>query len=286
MAKKIHGVIITIDHDDFYVSRGSAYFDLIKRMGSILDNHLEEIFKSAIFMIVNKPKEKEIENTKVSMTEFLPMVFSTLLENGVIILAHDTNVSDAIKFRAKFGNILRLGSRDCTEEIASAFNQATLNSIATNYESCLKFPALTEEDWQKLKQIKQADYTNDYSTFSNEFQTVKNLIDFVISDKLEAFSNIERNQIIDKFRDYLIENNYQLKSTCKIQVALSPRHTLECENQFLQLKEKIECQNSIKVTTPLSLSYSGTLYSNKQNTVTTQTQEEKPRIGFGFTGAI
>lgn len=178
--------------------------------------------------------------TTTPMIEFLPMVFNILNENGVLILVHDTTKADAVKFRSLFGNLCRLGGQDNTIEIDNAFNQSGLDSITTTYTSSLIFPNLSEHDWQSLKKIKQADYDNQYPDFSPELHAAKNLIDFVISDKLEAFNEVERNQILDQMKDFLSKHNNQFESTCKIQVALSPKHTNEFKKQFLQLKEKIE----------------------------------------------
>lgn len=222
--------------------------------------------------------------TTTKMTEFLPMIFNLLNENGVIILVHNTAKSDVIKFRSLLDNLLKLDDQDYTKAITSTISQSNLVSITTTCESCFNFPKLIEEEWLTLKQIKQADYNNEYSNFSEKLSAAKNLIDFVISDKLEAFNENERNLILDKFKAFLIDNNYQFKSTCKIQVALSPKHTLECEKQFLQLKHKIEYLNE-QPSNSNNLGYPGTLVSSFSVTSSqTQQSTETQSIGFSPTG--
>lgn len=219
--------------------------------------------------------------TTTKMTEFLEMVFDILNENGVIILVHDTGDSDAVKFRSIFPKILQFSNNDYTKEIDNAFQQTHLNCITTTFESSLKFPELIDEDWEILKQIKQADYDNEYTFYSDKLRTTKNLIDFIISDKLEAFNDIERNEILDRMKDFLIQNNYQFKSLCKIQVALSPKHTLECEKQFLQLKEKIE-RPSKNNENCHGLSYPGTLFN--EPIMATHAQQDNQDVVLRFNG--
>lgn len=178
--------------------------------------------------------------TTTPMPEFFPMIVNILKENGIIVLVHDTSKSDAVDFRAKFGSALSQVNRDYTKEIKQAINQLHYHSITDTYDSWLTFPNLSPNDWQSLKTIKQADYTNSYDHFSPSLKAAKNLIEFVISDRLESLSDVEREAILTQFEKTLSANNNRFKSSCKIQVVLSPKHTLECERQFLQLKEKIE----------------------------------------------
>lgn len=179
--------------------------------------------------------------TTTPMPQFFKMMFDLLKENGMVVLAHDSMTSDAMNLRHKFGTLLKVSQRDCTKEIAQELSQQEyLYSITTTYESSLTFPELSEEDWAHLLTIKQADYTNEYAAFSEALLRAKNLIDFVISDKLEAFNQEQRTEILNHIRGFLAANRNQFKSTCAIQVVLSPHHTLECQQQFMQLKKKIE----------------------------------------------
>lgn len=186
--------------------------------------------------------------TGTKMQEFVPMVLNTLRQDGVCILVHEAAQSDAIVFRAKpeFSNILK-PNRDWTSEVEVYFIQANPHAITTTYESTLTFPEFSQENWLDLKKIKQADYQNAYSIsegFSENFKTLKNLIEYVLSDRLEAFNDEDRNKLVDEFQLFLKERNNQIKSICKIQTVLSPNHTPQCENEFLELKKKLERRNS------------------------------------------
>lgn len=258
---------IAIERDSKFVPIIEKKFETDKISCTVYPNDIRKILEK---LANDQPSIALVSHLYLptKMTEFLPLVFKTLVKNGVIILAHESNVTDAVKFRSKHANVLLSRKTDCTDEIADAFNMLELDNINTTYESSLKFPILKEEEWKQLYQIKQADYNNDYQSLSDNFKIAKNLIDFVISSKLEAFSDEERKVILDDFQKMLTENNYQLKSTCKIQVALSPNHTLECKAQFKQLKDKIENVNTKqdeKATlsnTKSSLAYSGSLFAS------------------------
>lgn len=179
--------------------------------------------------------------TTTPMHEFFNMVFDLLHENGTLIMAHDSNASDAITFRCQFNGLLKAGNRDCTQDIAAALEKDELRAITIPYESTLSFPRVSEEEWAQLNQIKQADYTNTYAeVYSPNLLKLKALIEFVISDKLEAFSTSERSSILEKMKSTLEEKDYQFTSICQIQVALSPKNTLRHLSRFLVLKESIE----------------------------------------------
>lgn len=69
MAKKIHGILIILDYQDFYVCRGAGYRSLVERLGQLFGSNFDTFFQSAIFVIVNKPKKYSIDDIKNEILE-------------------------------------------------------------------------------------------------------------------------------------------------------------------------------------------------------------------------
>lgn len=287
----------------FFNKYGKVHYTAVEREKNFYPKLKENIelaeVEYQLYMEDFRKIEEKLINIKSNINVFMHLYSTTppdeliaksnsyLNVNGISTFVHNTSDTSMVTFRREFNDtfkqltgsakdLLKLADKDITEVIQGAVNVSNANSITTTYESILNFPTLSKGDWEQLKKIKQADYTNKYNEYSPELLAAKHLIDFILSDKLEAFSSSVRNLILDSLKEFLEKNKYQLVSYCKIQIVLSVSHTPEFLLQFNALKSKIENNESKENILPIQANMAGlSLFKPSPNLVAPEVSQEQ-----------
>jgi len=155
IAKKIPGLIIVIDYNDFYTCRGTAYRDLTNILGKLSGSQFGLLFQSSVFVVVNKPAK--------SAVDFKPRILSTL--EGIIsdyAQENDSHPNMHLEFSrllvAHSNQLVILDESDHGESRAEIFS-ALYNVIPVN-SSTLDFDAFYHDLMRGL-QFNIRQYIND-----------------------------------------------------------------------------------------------------------------------------
>lgn len=150
--------------------------------------------------------------------KFIEKVQSLLAKNGFAIFLHNGDTPVNV-FRKKFPKILKQPeSSNIVERIDGVLKDSGLFYTNLEFTPILKFPRLTDKEWDRLRSVTYADFTADYSDWKTETLQAKRILEFFIQDPLEAFTPEQRTTILDEFKKLLKELNYEIPQLNTVQI--------------------------------------------------------------------
>lgn len=133
---------------------------------------------------------------------------------AVAIYIHEKS-SAITDFRTKHQALLRPNSTEnINHTIEKEIGKHPYHTDEFSYE--LIIPEITDEEWEKLKNIKPSDCENTYANERQEWREMKNLIEFFFMDPLEFFDKETTDLLINDFKKLVIENNHKIIITNQI----------------------------------------------------------------------
>jgi tetratricopeptide (TPR) repeat protein len=141
------------------------------------------------------------------MPHFVARLNQWRAKNSLVIFIEDTHESDDHEIACRHPSFMR--SRNCEQtkgeilEETMKQNGYQINDVIE--ESLLEFPLITSEIREEILSIKEGDYENPYTHASEDFITVKALMEHIAGFPLEALTREERWQYLEA-----LENKFNL----------------------------------------------------------------------------
>lgn len=155
------------------------------------------------------------------MNQFIEKVEAIVQKNGIAIFLHGGN-TPIDKWRQKFSSILRDAlTEHAPSKIQRAVDKAGLYSRSFAFNPTLKFPQLTDREWKALRMVETNKFDADYSHWSQKQKEAKQLIEFFLQDPLEAFTQQQRHQLVNEFRNLLVSCDHQIALANTMQVIVA-----------------------------------------------------------------
>lgn len=101
----------------------------------------------------------------------------------------------------------------------------------------ITFPVIMTPQWEAMKKVPTGVFNQPYekdvegtTIDPQDYKQARLLVEFCLGEPLGAFSQDERNYVLDQFKSMLDKKNYQLSGVSSVQVALSREHSKELED--------------------------------------------------------
>jgi ubiquinone/menaquinone biosynthesis C-methylase UbiE len=155
------------------------------------------------------------------MDQFIEKVEEIFQKDGIAIFLHGGNTPIDL-WRQKFSSILRDAlTENAPSKIQRAVNKAGLYSRTFAFNPTLKFPQITDRDWKALRTVASNKFDADYSFWNSNRKEAKQLIEFFLQDPLEAFTQQQRHQLVNEFRNLLVSCNNQIPLANSMQIIVA-----------------------------------------------------------------
>lgn len=104
------------------------------------------------------------------------------------------------------------------DQLKRACMQAGLDYCAYPLPFEVEFPAISSHDWQQLMTLPYQTYDIDYTTYGENFISMKHLLELFLDHPLEVFSDTDRITLVTGMRELLARHHNVITINQKIQV--------------------------------------------------------------------